>query len=117
RVVVLPAAAVAARRAAAQLRPPLLAAVAGAAPGHGAGARDVARAAALGPPMSAPRRPFWHRPGWGQFGYFVRWALAVGLWFAVIFYGSEYLISLHRYRVRVHLDAELNIPFMPASVL
>src|SRR5439155_24171192 len=48
---------------------------------------------------------------------FVRLALAVGLWFAVIFYGSEYLISLHRYRVRVHLDAELNIPFMPASVL
>jgi membrane-associated phospholipid phosphatase len=70
--------------------------------------------------MSRPQPPpgaFFHWPGWGQFRYVVWLSLAVGAWFAVIFYGAEAVTSLHSYRIRVHLDAELRIPFVPAAVL
>jgi membrane-associated phospholipid phosphatase len=67
--------------------------------------------------MRTPRPPFWHRPTWSHFGYSVLLGLAVGLWFEVVFVGADYVTSLHHYRVRVHLDVELLIPFVPQSVL
>jgi membrane-associated phospholipid phosphatase len=67
--------------------------------------------------MTAPRPPFWHWPGWRHLGYFALLGLAVGLWFEVVFAGADYLTSLHTRRVRVHLDAELLLPFMPEAVL
>jgi membrane-associated phospholipid phosphatase len=67
--------------------------------------------------MSTPRPPFWHRPAGGHFLYSLLLAVAVGAWFEAVYAGADYLTSLHRYRVRVHLDAELLIPFVPESVL
>jgi membrane-associated phospholipid phosphatase len=67
--------------------------------------------------MSERRATFWHWPGWGQFGYCLLLGLALGLWFEVIYAGANYITSLHDYRVRVHFDAELGVPFVPASVL
>jgi membrane-associated phospholipid phosphatase len=67
--------------------------------------------------MSAPRPPFWHRPTWNHLGYSVLLGFVVGLWFEVVYVGADYLTSLHRYRVRVHLDVELLIPIVPESVL
>jgi membrane-associated phospholipid phosphatase len=64
-----------------------------------------------------PRQPFFHWPGWEQFRYVVWLSLAVGAWFAVVYYGAEAVTALHRYRIRIHLDAELRIPFVPAAVL
>jgi membrane-associated phospholipid phosphatase len=67
--------------------------------------------------MSPARDTFWHWPGWGRLGHFAVLGLAVNVWFAVIYGGANYITSLHSYRVRVHLDAELHIPFVPAAVL
>jgi membrane-associated phospholipid phosphatase len=65
----------------------------------------------------AQAEPFFHWPGWGRLGYFARLALAVGAWFSAVFYGADALTALHPYRVRVHLEAELQMPFVPAAVL
>jgi membrane-associated phospholipid phosphatase len=64
-----------------------------------------------------PPAAFFHWPGWGQFRYVVGVSLGVGVWFSVVYYGAEWVTSLHPYRVRVHLDAELRIPYVPAAVL
>jgi membrane-associated phospholipid phosphatase len=64
-----------------------------------------------------PPEAFFHWPGWGQFRYFVWLGLAVGAWFALIYYGAEAITTLHAYRIRVHFDAELRYPFVPAAVL
>jgi membrane-associated phospholipid phosphatase len=39
------------------------------------------------------------------------------LWWLFIFRGADWLTSRHDFRVRIHCDAELNIPFVPAMVL
>src|SRR5262249_52546697 len=78
------------------------------------------RPAPVGPPMSPTPPPparFFHWPGWAQFRYFVWLGLGVGAWFTLIYYGAEGVTSLHPYRIRVHLDAELRIPLVPAAVL
>jgi membrane-associated phospholipid phosphatase len=64
-----------------------------------------------------PGQPFFHWPGWGQLRYVIWLSLAVGAWFCVVYYGAEAITSLHRYRIRIHLDAELRMPFVPAAVL
>jgi membrane-associated phospholipid phosphatase len=63
------------------------------------------------------REPFWHWPGWGQLGYAVLLALGVFLWFIAIFHGTNYLTDLRSYRVRVHLDFECAMPFVPQAVV
>jgi membrane-associated phospholipid phosphatase len=68
-------------------------------------------------PADAEGEPFFHWPGWGRLRYFAWLGLAVGAWFSAIFYGANALTALHPYRVRVHLDADLHIPFVPAAVL
>ena len=68
--------------------------------------------------MTEPRpRPFWRRPDRGHFLLFLRLAVPVGLWFALVFYGADWVTGLHPYRVRVHLDWETAIPFVPAVLL
>jgi membrane-associated phospholipid phosphatase len=64
-----------------------------------------------------PPRRFWHRPDRGHLGHFLLLALAVGLWFELIYGGADWVTGRHTYRVRLHLDAEVRIPFVPASVL
>jgi membrane-associated phospholipid phosphatase len=63
------------------------------------------------------RHRFWHWPGWRQIGYFVLLAGAVALWFVFIYGGANFLTGQHHYRVRLYLDAELTIPFVPQAVL
>jgi hypothetical protein len=67
----------------------------------------------------APAAPsaFLNWPGWNILGYACVLAAAETLWWLVIFHGADYLTSLHEYRARIHLDAELSIPFVPAMVL
>ena len=43
--------------------------------------------------------------------------LLVGAWWLLVFHGANYLTLFLPYRVRLYLDAELEIPFVPASVL
>jgi membrane-associated phospholipid phosphatase len=66
--------------------------------------------------MSGPGR-FLGWPGWGVLGYAAALGAAQTLCFFVVFGGANYLTGLHPYRVRLHLDAELAIPFVPAAVL
>ena len=37
------------------------------------------------------------------------------VWFALIYGGADWLTGLHGRRVRIHLDAELAIPLVPAA--
>jgi membrane-associated phospholipid phosphatase len=64
-----------------------------------------------------PREPLWHWPGWPRLARFALLGLAVGVVFEVVFAGADWITSQHSYRVRVHLDAELHTPFVPAAVL
>ena len=43
-------------------------------------------------------------PGWGHLGYATLLGLAVTLWFALFYYGMNYVTSLHNDRVRLHFD-------------
>jgi membrane-associated phospholipid phosphatase len=67
--------------------------------------------------MTPTPRPFWHWPGWGQVGYALLLGGTVGLWFALVYGGTDYLTAHRSYRVRLHFDAELNLPFVPEAVL
>ena len=60
---------------------------------------------------------FFAWPGWRHLAYAWTLSLANGAWFALVFYGCD-LASAHRQlRVRVHFDAELSIPFVPAMTV
>src|SRR5438132_8359405 len=67
--------------------------------------------------MNAPRQPFWGWPGWKHLGRTFLLGTLFGLWFALVFAGANHVTALHAYRVRLHLDAELAMPFVPAAVL
>lgn len=58
--------------------------------------------------------PFLAWPGWPHLLYAWALSLANGIWFALVFYGCDLLTARRASRVRVHLDAELSIPFVPA---
>lgn len=64
-----------------------------------------------------PRESFLGWPGWRILGVYVLLSAAINVWWLLIFGGANYLTTLHSYRVRLHCDAELDIPFVPASVL
>ena len=66
--------------------------------------------------MSEPRR-FWQRPSRRHLAHFARLATVVGAWFGLVYGGADWLTGQHAYRLRVHFDAELDIPFVPAAVL
>src|SRR5262245_20737570 len=61
--------------------------------------------------------PFGACPGWNFIGHALVLAAAETLWWLFIFHGADYLTSLHEYRVRIHFDQELLVPFAPEMVL
>jgi membrane-associated phospholipid phosphatase len=67
--------------------------------------------------MTPPPPPFWHWPRPGHLGYALLLGGTVGLWFALVYGGADALTARHGYRVRLHFDAELAVPFVPEAVL
>src|SRR4051794_9442106 len=67
--------------------------------------------------MNPPRPPFLAWPGWRLLGEDIVLAVALTLWWAMIYIGADQLASHHTRRVRIHLDGELFLPFVPAFVL
>jgi hypothetical protein len=63
------------------------------------------------------REPFLAWPGWALFTQALLLALPVTLWWVFVFHGADWLTGLRSHRVRVHLDAELAMPFVPPFVL
>lgn len=62
-------------------------------------------------------RRFLAWPGWELIGCTVVLGLGLSLWFYCIYGATDYLTSQHSRRVRIHLDAELSIPLVPAMAL
>jgi len=62
------------------------------------------------------RQPFLAWPGWRHLFLTLRLSAALGAWWIVVYCGANSITQLHSYRVRLHFDAELNIPFVPAAV-
>ena len=60
---------------------------------------------------------FWGWPGWRNLGIYLLLAAALSLVWVLVFGGANYLTGLHSYRVHLHVADELDIPFIPASVL
>jgi membrane-associated phospholipid phosphatase len=58
-----------------------------------------------------------HWPSLRHFGYTLLLSLGVTAWFALVYGGASYLTARRALRVRVHLDAELAVPLVPAAVL
>ncbi len=67
--------------------------------------------------MNSPHAPFLAWPGWPFFREALLWAAALLLLWLVIYGGADYLTGLRDKRVRIHLDAELDMPFVPAFIL
>jgi membrane-associated phospholipid phosphatase len=67
--------------------------------------------------MTPPRTPFLGWPGWGIFGEAFVLGTAQTLWWIAVYVSADWLTGLRAERVRIHLDAELQIPFIPAMIL
>lgn len=63
-----------------------------------------------------PGEPFFRWPGLAHIGHALFLGLLVSAWWLLVYHGANYLTGFLPYRVRLHLDAELNIPFAPVSV-
>jgi len=61
--------------------------------------------------------PFLAWPGWAHLRYAGWLSQANALWFALIYGGSDWLTAHRSLRLRVHLPAELRIPFVPAMTI
>jgi membrane-associated phospholipid phosphatase len=61
--------------------------------------------------------PFVAWPGWALLGQAALLALPVTLWWVLVYHGADWLTGLRAHRVRVHLEAERGMPFVPASIL
>ena len=67
--------------------------------------------------MTQPAPPFWHRPTLGHLRHALILSAAVGVWFGLVYGGADWLTHQHSYRLRLHSDAELRVPFVPAAVI
>src|SRR5262245_21111190 len=67
--------------------------------------------------MKPPSASFWHWPSRGHVGYALLLGGAVALWFALSYGGTDLLTEWRSFRVRLHFEAELAVPFEPAAVL
>jgi membrane-associated phospholipid phosphatase len=67
--------------------------------------------------MRRPRGPFLAWPGWALPARALLLALPVTLWWVLVYHGTNRLTGLRTYRVPVHLDAELAIPFVPPFII
>lgn len=75
------------------------------------------RAVAVGSIMTRSHEPFLAWPGWRHLR-FCALVSAVGLFWFILIYGGCDAITAHRAaRVRIFLDCELSIPFVPEFVL
>ncbi len=61
--------------------------------------------------------PFLGWPGWDHLRYFALLAMAQALWFGLIFGGTDRFTARHSFRVRIHLEVEPTIPFVPVMVI
>lgn len=67
--------------------------------------------------MNPPRAPFLSWPGCGILGEALVLGTAQTLWWLAVYVSADWLTGLRAERVRIHLDAELQIPFIPAMIL
>lgn len=67
--------------------------------------------------MNQPSEPFWGWPGWKHLRFAALVSLIGTLWFVLVYGGCDALTAHRALRVRVHLDCELSIPFIPEMVL
>jgi len=65
----------------------------------------------------ASRPPFLAWPGWSLLGVALLLSLAQTLWWILIYHGANYLTGLHTFRVPLHMQWELGIPFVPVFIL
>ena len=56
-------------------------------------------------------------PGWKHLAESVTLAIVFAAWFGAIYATTDYVTTLRTARIRVYLDAELAIPFVPATVV
>jgi len=67
--------------------------------------------------MTPPGSPFLHVPTSGHLRQALLLGAAVSVWFGLVYGGADWLAHHHSYRVRLHFDAELRVPFVPAAVV
>ena len=67
--------------------------------------------------MKEGAESFWGWPGWKHLRFAWLVSLAGLLWFVFIYGGADTLTAHRSFRVRVDLDAELKIPFVPEAVV
>ena len=65
--------------------------------------------------MDEPRQSGLHWPGWRQLCF--AYALGIGctVFFAAVYGGADWLARQHTYRVHLHTDTDLHIPFVPMA--
>jgi hypothetical protein len=56
-------------------------------------------------------------PGWDLLAQTLGLALLVTLWWLLVYHGANWLTAQRSDRVRVHLEAELAMPFVPPCIL
>jgi len=67
--------------------------------------------------IASGKTTFWGWPGWRLLVQIALLGSCQVLWFFFIYGGANYLTTLHSYRVRLHFDWELGVPFVPWMVL
>jgi membrane-associated phospholipid phosphatase len=67
--------------------------------------------------MSEGSERFWGWPGWKHLCFAWLVSLAGLLWFVLVYGGADFLTAHRSFRVRVYLDAELAIPFIPEAAI
>lgn len=67
--------------------------------------------------MLQRRESFLAWPGWALIWRSLLLALPVTFWWIFVYHGANWVTEIRSDRVRVHLDAELAMPFVPAFVL
>ena len=67
--------------------------------------------------ISAQREPFFAWPGWAHLRIAWLQTVLVSAWFAFVFGGANWVNAQRAPRVRVHFDAELQIPLIPSFTL
>jgi hypothetical protein len=67
--------------------------------------------------MGPRRDAFFAWPGWPLVIYALALTIPVTLWWIFVYHGANWVTSVRSSRVRVHLDAELGMPFVPSFIL
>jgi membrane-associated phospholipid phosphatase len=64
-----------------------------------------------------PEPVFWGWPGWKHLCFAWVVSLAGLIWFVLVYGGADTLTAHRSFRIRVYLDAELGIPFIPEAAI